>query len=548
MDADPTGFDVGEQPDQPDGVERLGQAIGDRLADEHMVGDGDRPGGGVLLAGGQGRPGRGQQVVGLHPLDVDRSPLAPAGTGHHQGAGQVPPPAGRQHRVEEDGLGQHVGRRAARQHLGDLGQREAVLGPEGEHDGVVVRGRLELEVEGDAEPLAEGQAERPVDPTAIGGVHDELGALALVEDPFDDDAFPGGEGPEGGEPGAQVGDHLIGHLLRHARFLPDQGSRPFAVALGQQRFELGPERAHLIGELGGACRCLAQPEGDGRREVAGVVDAHRTRLHLDHAPRVGAQQEDVAGGGLDGEVLVHGSHGDAVGVEHHPVVTRFGDGTATGQRGQPCPAPGPEAAVDGVVMEMRTSPAASGLDPPGHQIDHLVETLPRESGVGRGPPDQVVERSHLPFVGGRDFGDELLGQYVERGHRGLEHVEVPGPDPGEQRGAFDQLIAGERKEPSRRGALELVVGPSHPLEEGADGPGRSDLADQFDGADVDAQLERGGGHQGPEVPGPEALLDDTPAGARQAAVVGGDLERGIDRVGSGPGPVGTPSGAPTGAA
>ena len=101
---------VGEQPDQPDGVERLGQAVVDRLADQHVVGDGDRAGGGVLLAGGQRRPGRGQQVVGLHPLEVDRTPLAPAGAGHDQGPVEVPPPPGGQHRVEEDGLGQDVGR------------------------------------------------------------------------------------------------------------------------------------------------------------------------------------------------------------------------------------------------------------------------------------------------------------------------------------------------------------------------------------------------------------------------------------------------------
>ena len=44
---------------------------------------------------------------------------------------------------------------------GDLGQGEAVLGPEGEHDGVVVGRGLELEVEGDAEPLAQGQARGP---------------------------------------------------------------------------------------------------------------------------------------------------------------------------------------------------------------------------------------------------------------------------------------------------------------------------------------------------------------------------------------------------
>jgi hypothetical protein len=55
-----------------------------------------------------------------------------------------------------------------------LGEREAVLGPEGEHHRVVVRRRLQLEVEGHAEALAQGQPEGAVDATAERRVHDEL--------------------------------------------------------------------------------------------------------------------------------------------------------------------------------------------------------------------------------------------------------------------------------------------------------------------------------------------------------------------------------------
>ena len=66
---------------------------------------------------------------------------------------------------------------------------------------------------------------------------------------------------------------------------------------------------------------------------------------------------------------------------------------------------------------------------------------------------------------------------------------MPGPDSGQEGGALDKLVPGERVQPTGGGALELVVGPSHPLEEGADGPRRSDLAHQFDRPDVDTQLE-----------------------------------------------------------
>ena len=43
------------------------------------------------------------------------------------------------------------------------------------------------------------------------------------------------------------------------------------------------------------------------------------------------------------------------------------------------------------------------------------------------------------------------------------------------------------------------------------------------GPDVDAELEGGRGHQGPQVPGPQAVLHPLAAVLRQAAVVGGHL-------------------------
>ena len=81
----------------------------------------------------------------------------------------------------------------------------------------------------------------------------------------------------------------------------------------------------------------------------------------------------------------------------------------------------------------------------------------------------------------------------------------------------------------------MVIGPTDPLEEGADGPGRADLADQLDRTDVDAQLERGGGHQGAQVAGAQPGLDDAPAGGRQAPVVGRHQQRGVDVATAAPG-------------
>ena len=68
---------------------------------------------------------------------------------------------------EQDRVLQHVAHRLG-EVAGHLVEREAVVGPERQDDGVVGGRRLELEVERDAELLAQRQAEPPVDPAAEG--------------------------------------------------------------------------------------------------------------------------------------------------------------------------------------------------------------------------------------------------------------------------------------------------------------------------------------------------------------------------------------------
>ena len=243
---------------------------------------------------------------------------------------------------------------------------------------------------------------------------------------------------------------------------------------------------------------------------------------------MGAEEEDVAGGGLDGEVLVDRSDRHALGVEDDPVVAGLGDGASTGEGGEPRPPARPEATVDGVVVEVGTPSAPSGLDAPGGQLDHLVERLAVQVGEGCGTAHQVEESVDVPLPGGGDLGHDLLGEDVQRSDRGMEHVEVAGADRGQERGAFHELVAGHRVEAPGRCPLHVVVGPPHPLQEGGDRPRGADLADELDRSDVDAELEGGGGDEGPKVARPEPLLDDASTRRRQAAVVGRHLEGGVD--------------------
>ena len=116
------------------------------------------------------------------------------------------------------------------------------------------------------------------------------------------------------------------------------------------------------------------------------MDPDRADLDLGHPPRVRAQEEDVARGRLDGEVLVHRADRHPVGIEHDAVVAGLRDGAAAGQRGQPRAPPGAEPPVDGVVMQVRAAAAPARLDPPARQRHHVVEVLPGQCRVrGRVP-------------------------------------------------------------------------------------------------------------------------------------------------------------------
>ncbi len=206
-----------------------------------------------------------------------------------------------------------------------------MLGAEGEDNRVVVRRRLQLEVERHAEPLAQRQPERPVDAPAEGRVDDQLRALGVVEAPLDHDALTGRQVAERLESGRAVGDDLLGHLGRHPGALAHEPARCVAVGVAQERLESAAQVAHGLGELGRAGRCLAQPERDRRREVTGVVHAHGADLHLGDAPRVRPEQEDVSGRGLHREVLVHRADRHPIGIEDDAVVAGLGDGAAAGQ-------------------------------------------------------------------------------------------------------------------------------------------------------------------------------------------------------------------------
>ena len=165
-------------------VHRLVQAVVQRLRDQRMVGHlafADQ----VLGAGDLVGEHRRQQILRAHALQLRRHLLAAGEARQRQRGRRRPAPAHAEQRRVEQRLDQHVAGRRRMQVMGDVDQREAVAGRQRQHDRVLGRRGLQLEIELAAEALAQRQAPGAVDAAAEGRVDHQLRAAGLVEEALD---------------------------------------------------------------------------------------------------------------------------------------------------------------------------------------------------------------------------------------------------------------------------------------------------------------------------------------------------------------------------
>ena len=154
-------------------------------------------------------------------------------------------------------------------------------------------------------------------------------------------------------------------------------------------------------------------------------------------------------------------------------------------------------------------------------MDDLIEGLALKVGECERFADKVVEGVLGPgFAGG--FGHDLLREDVEGGGQGGDAVETAAVDGADEGGALQQLVAGGGEEAAVGAQTKGVAGAADALEQRRDAAGGADLTDEIDGADIDAELKGGGGDEGAQVAGLEALFDVEAALPGDAAVVAGD--------------------------
>ncbi len=254
----------------------------------------------------------------------------------------------------------------------------------------------------------------------------------------------------------------------------------------------------------------------------GVFHPHLAGIDALDAVRRVPELEHVAGQALDREVFVHGADRNALRLEQHRIVGIVGDGAARGDGGELATAPATHGAAHGVAVQVGAAHSlARGVAFREH-AQHRVETVARQVRIRPGLPHQRKQLVLAPFAAGH-FCHDVLGQHVERRHRHVQDIEFVAAHAVEQRRAFHQVVARGGKQPALGQATHVVTGAAHALQKGCDAARGTDLAHQIDVADVDAQLQRGGGHQHPQLAALEALLGVQPVFLGQAAVVRGDV-------------------------
>ncbi len=214
-----TGLDSLQQQLDAVDVHRSREAIGERLHDERVIRYFAVPARQVLGARDLIREYGRQQVLRVHALELRRRLLAVAEPPHRKRDRRVPAPVRAEQRRVEDRLREHVADGRAREVTRDFVEREAVHRAERDHDRVLERRGLELEIEAAAETLAQREAPGAIHARPEWRVDHEMRVARLVEEPLEDHALRARQGAEGGLCGAEVFHDLLRGRRRDAELV-----------------------------------------------------------------------------------------------------------------------------------------------------------------------------------------------------------------------------------------------------------------------------------------------------------------------------------------
>src|SRR6201996_9270620 len=218
------GLDLREDVDEAGEIHGFAEDILHDLADERVAGDLDVAFD-VFEASCRLREDAGEEIFAASALDLRWDLLALLKSQQLQTAGGVPAEAGFEDGRGERCLLKQLGNGVGGEELENVGEGERMLFRERDVEAIVGGGGLQFEVEAAAETLAQGESPGLVDAAAEGRVQDELHAAALVEEALGDDGGEGGNGPEDGAAGDDIGDELLSAGVVYAAFFFEPSNR-----------------------------------------------------------------------------------------------------------------------------------------------------------------------------------------------------------------------------------------------------------------------------------------------------------------------------------
>ena len=230
------------------------------------------------------------------------------------------------------------------------------------------------------------------------------------------------------------------------------------------------------------------------------------------------------GEALDGEVLVDGADQLPRRLEHDVVVGVVGNRAAGGERRQPRAAAAAQHAVDRVAMQVRAARPARVLTPRTASARHPGTT--RARGRGTDTRRARARRARPPSTPRRATSATICCARTSSGASGMI-TRSSSPRRTASSSAAHSTSSSRDSGNSRAFGTppHVVARPARALQERRDRPRRSDLADEVDVADVDAELERRRRDEHLELAVLEPLLGVEPALLRHAAVVRHDVRR-----------------------
>ena len=144
----------------------------------------------------------------------------------------------------------------------------------------------------------------------------------------------------------------------------------------------------------------------------GVFHPDLARLDPPDPPGAVAQEEDVAGQALDGEIFIEAADECFRGFLDDVVIRRVGDRAAGSDRGEARAAPALDSPVHPVMVKVGASAARLGGDSLGQHTEDFTPFPVCQIPVWKGAADHF-EKLGFPHIPCRGRGDHLLGEDVE---------------------------------------------------------------------------------------------------------------------------------------